>query len=826
MKKIFILACSILLTTFISAQKVFDNILELSAEQLHEVFFPILNDGAEPEYYLDIDYDHGLCYGDYFMDIDGNKYPMGLAFGDHLQRLVVKENNGYNIYSTKGKIAGPFEHIEELYDFNRDNKTSTNQLKFAKGNRFGAIDTDGRILISALYDDIMISEEGGLFIVKKNDKYGIVNSQNKEIQACIYDDIIPDQTDDNLLMVIRNGKAGYVDETTGKTIVPCEYMPRHLQLGGELITVMNEQEWVGFYDKTGRMIVPCKYRPDISEMIAPSIYCMNTGKPGEYHPDSKYDLINKNGDVVMQRLSHAESISKKDGTFYYSIKDSLYVAINDNGDIRSINKYSEKDSIWIHPKKGTKYAVVEEGYKNKKYGIMDLYTGEYIIPLRKGYIDIYDVEVVEAKEDAILIVHRDNEHSFIRASDGKLISRLYNVSDLSKVPFMEEYHKTLYYVKLYDERVGIIDSSGAYVIPLQECKYTETEINRHCVNFEFRPPYIYVGKDGLYDKNGEKLIEGGDFSDDFYDDLLMRCGGRCVTFFDNYYFIEDGEVTKVENVKSSLELIYQYFVRKSKSMPDVVDTKIPEGCNAKTNTYAFIIANENYAAKPVPFALNDGRIFAQYCIKTLGLKRDHVILYENATVSNLIGCVEQMKNASKANDGKIDLIFYYAGHAFPDEDSKTAWLLPVDGSINLKRTCYSLNQMYKDLSEVNANSVVCFIDACFSGATRENEMLLEGRGVAIKVKDEIPTGNIIVFTSSTGAETAHQYREKSHGLFTYYLLKKLQDSKGDVTLGELSEYIITNVKRASFEVNHKLQTPTVIPSSSIQGEWKNIKLVK
>ena len=810
----------------VHGQNVFEKILNLPNDQLHEVFFPILNDGGEPEYYLDIDYDYGLCYGDYFMDIDGNRYPMGFAFGDHLQRLVVKENDGYNIYSTKGKIAGPFEHIEELGDFNRDNKTITNQLKFAKGNRFGVINTDGRILISALYDDIMIPEEGGLFIVKKNDKYGIVNSQNKEIQACIYDDIIPDQTDDNLLMVIRNGKAGYVDKTTGKTIVPCEYMPGHHQLGGELIKVMNEQEWVGFYDKTGRMIVPCKYSPDLFEMIAPSIYrmLMNKGKPGEYNPDSKYDLINKNGDVVLQGLSYAESISEKDGTFYYSIKDSLYVAINDNGDIRSINKYSEKDSIWIHPKKGTKYAVVEEGYKNKKYGIMDLYTGEYIIPLRKWYIDIYDVEVVEAKEDAILIVHRDNEHSFIRASDGKVISRLYNVKYLDKVPFMEEYHKTLYHVELYDERIGIIDSSGAYVIPLQECKYTETEINRHCVNFGFRPPYIYVGKDGLYDKNGEKLIEGGDFSDDFYDDLLMRCGGRCVTFFDNYYFIEDGEVTKVENVKSSLELIYQYFVRKSKSMSDVVDTKIPEGCNAKTNTYAFIIANENYPIQNVPFALNDGRIFAQYCIKTLGLKRDHVILYENATFGKLMECVEQMKNASKANDGKLDIIFYYAGHAFPDEESKTAWLLPVDGKINLNRTCYSLKQLYNDFADVNANSVVCFIDACFSGATLKKE----GRGVAITVKDEIPpTGNIIVFTASTGNETAHQYQEKSHGLFTYYLLKKLQDSKGDVTLGELDEYITTNVKRASFEVNQNLQTPTVIKSLSFQDdEWKSIKLVK
>ena len=56
------------------------------------------------------------------------------------------------------------------------------------------------------------------------------------------------------------------------------------------------------------------------------------------------------------------------------------------------------------------------------------------------------------------------------------------------------------------------------------------------------------------------------------------------------------------------------------------------------------------------------------------------------------------------------------------------------------------------------------------------------------------------------------------------LLKKLKDSKGEVTLGELSDYLTDEVGRQSFIKNNKMQTPTVNVSSSLQNSWKNMKL--
>lgn len=255
-----------------------------------------------------------------------------------------------------------------------------------------------------------------------------------------------------------------------------------------------------------------------------------------------------------------------------------------------------------------------------------------------------------------------------------------------------------------------------------------------------------------------------------------------------------------------------------------VDKTIPKGKKADANTHAFIIANENYPVAKVPYALNDGWTFEKYCKQTLGIKDENVHLFEDATGGNIVACVEQMKQTARDANGEATIFFYYAGHAFPDEDSKSGYLLPIDGDSKNIATGYSLERLYKELNSISAKQIVCFIDACFSGTTREDNMLIAGRGVAIKVNDEVPQGNMVVFTSATGAETAHSYEERHHGLFTYYLLEKLQQTKGNVTLGELSEYVTKMVKRKSVLINQKKQTPTVIPSPQQQTTWQNIRL--
>ena len=117
-----------------------------------------------------------------------------------------------------------------------------------------------------------------------------------------------------------------------------------------------------------------------------------------------------------------------------------------------------------------------------------------------------------------------------------------------------------------------------------------------------------------------------------------------------------------------------------------------------------------------------------------------------------------------------------------------------------------------------------FIDACFSGNDRNDIAALDGehRGVVRKLKQETVSGNVVVLTASSDTETALSYDEKCHGLFSYYLMKKLQETKGKVTYGELYNYIRREVSRKSVVVGDKLQTPSVTTSSSTKNSWESM----
>ena len=256
-----------------------------------------------------------------------------------------------------------------------------------------------------------------------------------------------------------------------------------------------------------------------------------------------------------------------------------------------------------------------------------------------------------------------------------------------------------------------------------------------------------------------------------------------------------------------------------------VDVNIPVNRRANENTFAVIIANEKYSLVPtVPMAGNDGKIFAEYCKKTLGLPDENILQYPDATYGEMLRAMKDIKNIASAYPD-IKVIFYYAGHGVPNEATRDAFLLPIDADGKQTEVCYPLKKLYAELSALGTQSVIVFLDACFSGATGDGKSLMaSARGVEIETNEEEVLGNLVIFSATTSGQTAYPYKERSHGLFTYYLLKKLQESKGNTTLGELGNYITKNVQQRSVLINHKIQTPTVTPSSGMLERWEKMKL--
>ena len=185
--------------------------------------------------------------------------------------------------------------------------------------------------------------------------------------------------------------------------------------------------------------------------------------------------------------------------------------------------------------------------------------------------------------------------------------------------------------------------------------------------------------------------------------------------------------------------------------------------------------------------------------------------------------IKWLESIAKSYTGDARFVVYYAGHGLPDEKEGQANLLPSDCITTDISSMYSLNELYTALGNMPAKSIVLFLDACFSGTKRNGGMLVSTRGIAIKPKKSMPTGNLVVFSAAQGDETAAPFADKYHGLFTYFLLKKIQETSGDLTLSELRNYLESEVMKQSVIVNGKMQTPTTTASEGAT-DWKSWKL--
>ncbi len=249
-----------------------------------------------------------------------------------------------------------------------------------------------------------------------------------------------------------------------------------------------------------------------------------------------------------------------------------------------------------------------------------------------------------------------------------------------------------------------------------------------------------------------------------------------------------------------------------------IEDNIPSG-SKKNNTLAVVFGIEKYKhVSNVSFAHRDARFMKEYFVNTLGIKENNIYYKTNEDV----GKAEFDKVFSaggwldkRVKKGKTEIYFYYAGHGSPDIKENKAYLIPYDGDPNYaSQTGYEMEEIYNNLADLKAKSVTVFLDACFTGANRESEMLLaNARPLIIEVQSPIAKG-ITVFSASEQKEISSAWSEKKHGLFSYFLMKGMQgeaDRNNDrkLSIKELGDYIQEKVSEQAGFLDRE-QTPQMI----------------
>jgi len=267
------------------------------------------------------------------------------------------------------------------------------------------------------------------------------------------------------------------------------------------------------------------------------------------------------------------------------------------------------------------------------------------------------------------------------------------------------------------------------------------------------------------------------------------------------------------------------------SLSSEVDKNIPQEPRKDANKFALIIGNEEYSRYQqglntemnVAFARNDASIVRDYAVQALGFPESNVFLLQDATIGEMNQKLDLISKLAAKTGSNAELLFYYAGHGLPDENTHIPYLIPVDVSGTNIYQAIKLSEVYKKLSETGAKRITILLDACFTGGGRGSG-LLTARSVKVKPTEETLEGNLVVFAATSGEQSALPYTKEKHGMFTYFLLKKIQESSGNLTYKELSDYVIKNVSLESLRVNQKEQDPAVNLSADVAGAWQSWKL--
>jgi hypothetical protein len=249
-----------------------------------------------------------------------------------------------------------------------------------------------------------------------------------------------------------------------------------------------------------------------------------------------------------------------------------------------------------------------------------------------------------------------------------------------------------------------------------------------------------------------------------------------------------------------------------------VDKNIPKTTFDGSNTLAVIIGVEDYKYAPkVDYARRDAQVFYKYASSVFGVPKQNIyFLTDNEATLGEFNKIFSKDGwlARRTVTDETHIIVYYAGHGAPDIKSESAFMIPYDIDPNYAKTGFSVDQLYSSLSALQAKSVTVFLDACFSGKSRNEKMLISGaRSVIIKTESSaFSAKNMSVIAASSNEEYSAAYPAKNHGIFTYYLLKSLQDNANSLSKISVNNFFggikSEVVKRAGFL--DKEQTPSLL----------------
>jgi uncharacterized caspase-like protein len=126
--------------------------------------------------------------------------------------------------------------------------------------------------------------------------------------------------------------------------------------------------------------------------------------------------------------------------------------------------------------------------------------------------------------------------------------------------------------------------------------------------------------------------------------------------------------------------------------------------------HGLVIGNDDYRfMRKLQTARSDARAVAALLGDGYGFR---ISLLENATRSEILGALAWMRRELGPRD---NLLIYYAGHGWLDEEANEGFWLPVDAEPDNEANWIANADISRSLKAMQAKHVMVVADSCFSG---------------------------------------------------------------------------------------------------------------
>lgn len=266
-------------------------------------------------------------------------YKHAFPFNHNKYACVVNNGDSLGVINTDGEIIIPFtyQYDESVdYIFNYDNMV-------VKGwnNKYGVVDTSGRVICDIIYDRIFKNENEDGYIhyyTYLNKKIKLFDMEFQPLTDTFYDDVTPLY---NGILIKNNGKYGVMGDSC-RIILDVVYDDITQEEDGYLVTKEGKSFLVSFDGKkvitdlvysNSKMLKACNCNEDEDEEYEDA-YVSHYSDYLMVYVEDKWGLVSVNNNKVIIKPEFSDICALSDSVFKCTLPNSqLRILINDKGEI-------------------------------------------------------------------------------------------------------------------------------------------------------------------------------------------------------------------------------------------------------------------------------------------------------------------------------------------------------------------------------------------------------------------------------------------------------------------------------------------------------------